>query len=482
MGQDDKETTIREEQAALHGWAPRRRLLFVASSLLAFVLLYWAAPVDPPEGKSASDVRTGLAILALVGILWLTEAIPLAVTALLVPVVGVLSGVFAGDPDTVVKSAFAGFAHPLIFLFLGGFAIAAALTRQGLSRWLADRILVISRGHFHFAAVGLFVTAAAISMWISNTATTALLFPVALGLLADVRLRDGSGRADHLAPFILLGIAYSATIGGIATIIGTAPNAIAAARLNISFAEWIRFGLPCVAVLLPVLILLLFAVMRPGKVSPISISQESFTFTPQRIATLVIFGLAVLSWLGGAWLQEFFGVKKSFDSVVAIAALILLAALGLVTWKDIDRTTEWGVLLLFGGGLTLSTILSKTGASTFLANQLVGFTAGWPFFFLVGAVVVFVIFLTELSSNTATTFVFVPIFIAVSAEMSVDAEKLVLPLTIAASCAFMLPIATPPNAIVFGSGKIPQRTMMRVGLVLNLVFAGLLTALSAVLF
>ncbi len=482
MPDQDKETTSRERQAAHPGWAPRRKLIFVVLSLVAFGLIHWFLPVDPPEGKTAAQVRSGLAILALAAILWLTEAIPLAVTALLVPIAGILAGAFSGDAGPVVTRAFAGFAHPLIFLFLGGFGIAAALTRQGLNLWLAERILTLAGGRFHLSAIGLFLSAAAISMWISNTATTALLYPVALGLLADVQAQDGEARASRLTPFLLLGLAYSATIGGIATIIGTAPNAIAAKELGIDFASWMKFGVPCVAVLLPTLIALLFLVMRPGKVSKIQASREPFSFTPQRIATLGVFALAVVAWLSSAWLSQLFGIENNFDSVVAISALILLAALGLVTWKSIDRTTEWGVLLLFGGGLTLSSILKLTGASTFLARSLVGFTEGWPFFLIVGAVVVFVIFLTELSSNTATTLVFVPIFIAVSAEIGVPAGKLVLPLTIAASCAFMLPIATPPNAIVFGSGKIPQRTMMRVGLVLNLTFALILTLLSAVLF
>jgi sodium-dependent dicarboxylate transporter 2/3/5 len=159
-----------------------------------------------------------------------------------------------------------------------------------------------------------------------------------------------------------------------------------------------------------------------------------------------------------------------------------MASFGLVRWKDIDRTTDWGVIILFGGGLTLGTVLKLTGASSFLASHLNHLTAGWPFLLIVGAVVVFVIFLTELTSNTATTTLFVPIFYQVAIEIGVSPTQLILPLTIAASCAFMLPIATPPNAIVYGSGQVAQRTMMRTGLVLNVSFALILTALSTVLF
>ncbi len=480
---EDKETIVREEQAALPGWPSRCKLVFVALALAAFVLIYWFLPVEGTKEHTTIQIRTGLAILALAAILWVTEAIPLAVTALLVPVVSVLAGVFPGEARTIVPQAFAGFAHHLIFLFVGGFGIAAALTRQGLNRWLANSILSLAGGRFHFTCIGLFCTAAFTSMWISNTATTALLFPVALGLLSDLKEKSGPERARQLAPFILLGLAYSASIGGIGTIIGTFPNAIAAEKLGIDFLSWLKFGIPCVAILLPSLIVILFLILRPGTVPNLSPRKEPFVFTPQRIATLGIFLLAVAGWLSSAWLRKFFGVTTGFDSIIAISALVLLATLGLVRWKDIDRTTDWGVVILFGGGLTLSKVLSLTGASAFLANHLNYLTEGWPFFLIVGAVVLFVIFLTELTSNTATTLLFVPVFYNVALGMdNVDPAMLVLPLTIAASCAFMLPIATPPNAIVFGSGKIAQRTMMRTGIVLNICFAVILTALSTVLF
>lgn len=464
-------------------WAAPRKLICSGIGLVSFFLILFLAPVEPPEGFSDSKVRTGLAILTFAAILWLTEAIPLAATALLVPILGMLTGVFSNEGSPAITKAFAGFAHYFIFLFLGGFAIAAALDRQGLSSWLANGILRATQGRFHWSAIGLFLVAATISMWISNTATTALLFPVALGLLTDVAAKDGEERSAKLAPFLLLGIAYSATMGGIATIIGTAPNAYAAEKLDISFAEWIKFGLPCAAILLVSLIVLLFIVLRPGKVSRLEHDTSGpFQFTPARITTLVIFLLTVAAWLSSKQLAQWFGIAKGMDSVIAILAMVLLCALGLVRWKDVDRMTEWSVLVLFGGGITLSTILGATGASTFLAHGLVWLTGGWAFFLIVGAVVLFVIFLTEVSSNTATVFVFFPIFYEVGKEMGVPPEQLVIPLTLAASCAFMLPIATPPNAIVFGSGKIPQKTMMRVGLVLNLIFALILTGLSSLCF
>ena len=479
---EEKETAVREEQASQPGRSNRFKMLSIGAALVAFASIYWFLPADDTDTHTATQVRTGLAILALSAILWLTEAIPLAITALLVPVISVLTGVFSGDPKTIVPQAFSGFAHHLIFLFLGGFGIAAALTRQGLSNWLANGILTLAKGRFYLTCIGLFLAAAFTSMWISNTATTALLFPVALGLLSDLRTRTGVQTVARAAPFVLLGLAYSANIGGIGTIIGTGPNLIAAEELGIEFTEWLKFGIPCVVILFPCLVAILFLVLRPGKIPDLSRKAEPFVLTAPRILTLTIFLLTIVGWLCSKPLSGVFNVAKGFDSIIAVSSVVLMASFGLVRWKDIDRTTDWGVIILFGGGLTLGTVLKLTGASSFLASHLNHLTAGWPFLLIVGAVVVFVIFLTELTSNTATTTLFVPIFYQVAIEIGVSPTQLILPLTIAASCAFMLPIATPPNAIVYGSGQVAQPTMMRTGLVLNVSFALILTALSTVLF
>jgi sodium-dependent dicarboxylate transporter 2/3/5 len=285
-----------------------------------------------------------------------------------------------------------------------------------------------------------------------------------------------------VAPYLLLGIAYSASIGGIGTLIGTPPNAITAAQLGISFTEWLAIGIPCVLVLLPTLFILLRLLARPGNVAKLELSNESFSFSVTRVLTLAVFLLAVCGWVFSTQLSAFFGISKSFDTLVAISAVLVLSALRLVRWKDIDSSTDWGVLLLFGGGITLSRILGSTGASHYLAAQIEHLTNGWPVILIVGIVVIFVIFLTEITSNTASTALLVPIFAVVAIDMGLAPTQLVLPLTVAASCAFMLPIATPPNAIVFSSGKIQQAQMVRIGLVLNLSFAILLTLLSHILF
>lgn len=479
---NQRETTPLEDDPASSDRDSSHRLLWIIVATLAALGIGAFAPIDPPPESSAAQVRTGLAILVVAAILWLTEAVPLAITALLIPVLACFLGVFADEAEPAVVASFANFAHPLIFLFLGGFGIAAALSRQGLDRWIANHILLLTRGRFRLSCYALFLISAGLSMWISNTATVALLLPVALGILADIKARSGDETARRVAPFLLLGVAYSASVGGLGTKIGSPPNGIAAATLGMSFQDWLVMGLPAVALLLPCLFVLLTILARPGKVERIELSPEPFAFTPSRIGTLAIFGLAVAAWLSSSYLAELAGIAKSFDTLVAVSALLLLAACRFVRWKDIDRTTDWGVLLLFGGGLTLSKVLVTTGTSAFLGAQVREFTSGWPLLLIIGAVVAFVIFLTELSSNTATAALFVPIFFSVAQALGVEPSRFVLPLALAASCAFMLPVATPPNAIVFGSGKVPQRTMMRIGLALNLIFLVLLTLLSAVLF
>jgi len=472
-----KETLVRESHAPLHLPKPWLKIVVVVLAFVLFFVIRRWLPVDPiPEGHAAEGVRTGLAILVLAATLWLSEALPLALTAVLIPVVASLTGCLD------VTASFAGFAHPLIYLFLGGFGLAAALSRQGLDRWLAGGILRVGRGHFHATAIAIFMVSAVLSMWISNTATVALLLPVALGILASLKTRCGDEAMNRIAPYLLLGIAYSASIGGIGTLIGTPPNAIAAANLGIGFVEWLRIGIPCVIILLPILFVVLRLLARPGKVPRFEIQSERFEFDGPRRATLVIFLLAIAGWLFSGSLSAYFGIEKSFDTLVAISALLVLATCRLVDWKDIDRTTDWGVLLLFGGGFGLSKVLSVTGSSLFLAQKIQQLADGLPLILLVGAVVVFMVFLTELSSNTASTALLVPIFAAVAVDLGVPVTRIVLPLTLAASCAFMLPIATPPNAIVFGSGLVRQRTMIRIGLVLNLLFAAILTLLGYLLF
>ena len=440
-------------------------------ALLLSIAFFLPMPGDPATlgNLDPGKVRLGLALFACIAFLWMTEALPLAVTAILVPVIAAVLGL------ANVKDSLANFAAPPIFLFLGGFALASALSAQGLDRWLATNLARLGKGRFIPVSICLFAGTALLSMWMSNTATAAMMLPLAMGILSRF---PAENRNAH---FLLLGLAYSASIGGLGTIVGSPPNGIAAKELGMSFAEWMKFGIPAVLVLMPAMILTLHFLLKPSNGEILAEpSAEAFAFTAQRKITLGIFLFTALAWIFSARLGDLLTISDT-DTWIALAAVALLAVTRVVSWKEIEKGTDWGVLLLFGGGLALSAILGSSGASLFMARLLGGAMGGWPLWAIVAAVVTFVIFLTELSSNTACAALLVPIFTAMSAEFGLPAATLIVPLAIAASCAFMLPVGTPPNAIVFGTGLVPQRTMIRVGFALNIIFILLITALSLLL-
>lgn len=448
----------------------RRTWLVLGGFALLFAVGLGYRPESPAQpGLDPAKVGIGIGIFACIAFLWLTEALPLAATALLVPLLAVLGGLMD------LKQALASFADPLIFLFFGGFALASAMAYQGLDVWIARGVVRLGRGSFLRVSLLLFGATAFLSMWMSNTATTAMMMPLVLGVLG----RAGMGKGRN-AEFLLLGVAYAASVGGIGTLVGSPPNAIAARNLGIGFGGWMRYGVPAVLVLLPLMALVLWLVCRPDARGTVARDDDRpFAFNWHRTMALVIFGATALCWIFGAKLGAWFGIGGAVDTVVALAAVLALLYFRVLRWRDIDRGTDWGVLLLFGGGIALSNVLGTSGASVFLAHRFVSLVEHWPLFLVIGAVVAFVIFLTELSSNTATAALMVPIFASVAAELDMAPVKLVVPLAIAASCAFMLPVATPPNAIVFGTGLVPQRRMMRVGLFLNLAFIVALTLLAA---
>jgi sodium-dependent dicarboxylate transporter 2/3/5 len=371
-------------------------------------------------------------------------------------------GVLVGVMD--MKSALAGFADPLIFLFFGGFALASAMSVQGLDRWIADRIVRTAKGRFLRVSYLIFAVTAGLSMWMSNTATTAIMIPLVIGILG--RTSEGAGSRGN-AIFLLLGTAYAASIGGLGTLVGTPPNGIAAAKLGIDFVGWLRFGFPSMLVLLPLMAVVLHLTCKPSRTHFSITGQESFVWTGRRITTLAIFLLTGLCWIFGGVLAPRLGITNSFDTVVALLAVLALVATRVAGWKHIEAGTEWGVLLLFGGGIVLSSLLDKTGASLFMAREIVDLVDGWPVIWIIAASLLFVILLGEFSSNTATAALMVPIFYSVATELGMAPSKLVIPLALASSCGFMLPVATPPNAIVFATGRVPQREMLRAGVLLD---------------
>ncbi|PSJ47751.1 Anion transporter [Zobellella endophytica] len=437
--------------------------ILLADVVLLLVLLT-TLPFEP-------DVNKGLSLLTFIAVLWLTEAVHITITALLVPLLATLLGIL----DT--GAALSNFSNSIIFLFLGGFALAAALHSQGLDRLIASRILRLARGRLGAAVYLLFATAAFLSMWISNTATAAMMLPLALGLLSCL----DEQRHRNTYVFVLLGVAYSASIGGIATLVGSPPNAIAAAEVGLSFSEWMALGLPVTLLLLPVAIAVLFVLFRPRLGERIELDQEHIGWTGKRKITLGIFVLTVALWIFSTPVSAALGGLAAFDTLVALLAIILIGISRVALWKDIEKHTDWGVLLLFGGGLTLSHILRETGTSLFLASHLAELLGNASPFVILLAVTAFVVFLTELASNTASAALLIPVFVAVAEGLGLTPVMVASVIAVSASCAFMLPVATPPNAIVFGSGLIRQRDMMKAGFFLNLACIGLLAVYFFVL-
>ncbi|WP_237216407.1 SLC13 family permease [Falsiroseomonas oryziterrae] len=459
------------------GSASNARLVgLILGPVLCVVMLLLPAPEGlPPAGWKVA------AIAVLMAVWWVTEAIPIPVTGLLplalFPTLGVATMAETSAP----------YADPLIFLFLGGFLIALGLERWNLHRRIALRVVSVV-GTRPAALVGGFMLATAfLSMWVSNTATAVMMLPIGLSVIALLD-RDGTG-AGGFATALLLGIAYAASIGGLATLIGTPPNALLAAFMGrtygveIGFAQWMAIGLPLTAALLLCAWLILtriaFALPRAAVAGSTKLIRGELAalgrLTGPEIRVGLVFLAAATLWVARPALAGVLPAGVN-DTVIAIAAGVLLfivpagagtpAGTALLDWTAAKRL-PWGVLLLFGGGLSLAAVISKSGLAAWIGAGFAGLGA-WPVILVVLLVTAGIIFLTELTSNTATAAAFLPLMASVAPALAIDPFLLTIPVALAASCAFMLPVATPPNAIVFGSGHLTVAQMARAGFLLNL--------------
>jgi sodium-dependent dicarboxylate transporter 2/3/5 len=428
----------------------KTKAVAIILSLLFSGYLFLGTSLEPA-------IARGLVLFVLIACFWIFEIWDITVTALCVPLLAVVFGIFD------VTTALSNFAHPIIFIFLGGFALAAALRTHNIDILIAEGVIKAARGKALISILMLFGITAFLSLWISNTATTVMMMPLALGLLKDL-----DGEADSsLCCFVLLGIAYSANIGGMGTLVGSPPNAIAAAQIQFAFIDWLKVGLPLVLILLPLMIVSLYLISKPRIPASVTFQVKDRSWDHKKSIVVGIFALTVVLWVFSAPLKAWLEVKGSLDAAIAILAIVLLTATRSVSWMDVQNHTNWGVLLLFGGGLCLSAALTKSGASQFLAEGLAAIASPLSMFMVLVMVITFVVFLTELVSNTASAAILVPLFLGVAHEMSFSPVVMLLGIGFAASCAFMLPVATPPNAVVFGSGKVAQKQMMKHGLVLN---------------
>jgi sodium-dependent dicarboxylate transporter 2/3/5 len=472
-------------------------------ALIVYVLLpdvYMG--VDSESVTLGSDAHAAAAIASWMAVWWMTEAISVYVTALLPLVLFPLAGV------APIRATAASYGHEIIFLFLGGFIVALALERWQLHKRLALTVLAAVRPRPRAIVGGFMVVSAALSMWVTNTATTIMLLPVALSVInmlpdPDRSSADGPRSPSTFAVCLLLGIAYAASIGGMGTIIGTAPNVFVVSfvqdqmQRQIGFVEWMTFAVPLVLVLVPVVWWMLTRWIYPldkrdlpGATAVIEDARRSLRAMGRgdRL-TLMIFLLTALAWLTRpllnklaiAGMQPLAGLTDSGIAVLAAVTLFvtpvnLKRGEFLMDWQTAVRL-PWGLLLLFGGGLALAAALTETGFSLYLGSLASAFR-GWQIWLTTLSVTAIVIFLTELTSNTATTATFVPVLLAVAVGLGISPLILIIPAALAASCAFMLPVATPPNAIVFGSGMLHINQMARAGFWLNLVAIGIITASS----
>ena len=485
-----------EEVAALEGgghppdgFTMIQRVGLVAGAALFVLLMVLPAPaaLGLPGWRTA-------AVGILMAVWWITEALPIPVTSLLplllFPIIGV----------SPIGDAAAPYANPLIFLYMGGFMIALAMQKWGLHRRIALKIIrVVGTGPRSLIA-GFMVAAGFLSMWVSNTATAMMMMPIGLSVVEIARAsrtpRENAEGYSNFSVSLMLGLAYACSIGGITTLIGTPTNAFLVGFLQetygyeISFARWLLLGVPLFIIGIPMTHFVLTRVVFPVRMKELAggremiereIAEMGSISGPEMRVAFVFVGVALL-WITQPLLSQV--VPGLSDTGVAMAgalALFLLPAdlrrgVFLLDWKTAE-SLPWGVLLLFGGGLSLAAAVSSTGLAEWISGMFTGI-AGWPTVFVIASVAGVVILLTELTSNTATAAAFLPVMVALALGIGQDPLLFAIPTVIAASCAFMLPVATPPNAIVFGSSFITIRQMARAGLVLNILFLILVTALT----
>ncbi len=435
-----------------------------------------------------TDAAWTAAVTALCAVWWVTEPVPVPVTSLVPFVVFPLTGVLSHT------QAAEAYGHHLILLLLGGFILSAGMERSGAHRRIAVGMVRLVGGGGKRLVLGVMLACAVCSMWISNTATTLMLLPVVLAMMA------GSPDPKLKMP-LLLGLAYSASIGGMGTPVGTPPNVVfmgvyqeATGGPGVSFLEWMTIGLPVVVVLLPLAWLWLTRNIGTSTAPPAL--PKPGPVIPRERRVLLLFACTAAAWIFrtqpfGGW-AELTGFTTAKDSTIALAAAIALFLIPsgesepghrrLLSWDD-ARSLPWGLLLLFGGGIAIAKAFGTSGLAErlglLLANDLG--LATWPMLLTSLVIALAVTFLTEVTSNTATTTLLMPVLAAAGLAAGIDPIAWMVPAALSASCAFMLPVATAPNAVVYGTDQIDVRTMSREGLVLNLIGAVVIAGVTTVL-
>jgi sodium-dependent dicarboxylate transporter 2/3/5 len=450
-------------------------------AFLAMLLMPTPAALDPVAWRVA-------ALGVWMATWWITEAIPIPATALLPLIVLPITGVAS------IREAAAPYANPLIFLFMGGFIIAVATQRWQLHKRIALGIVDRVGDSPRAIVFGFMLACGFLSLWVSNTATALMMLPIALSVIsltahADAHQTQGQAQGSrNFAIALLLGVAYGCNIGGLGTLIGTPPNAFMAGYLldshgvAIGFGQWMLLGLPIVGLGLPLAYLLLTRLVYPlgthslpgGQAVIDEERRQLGAISPAETRVALIFAVTAALWIARPWLQALLpGLSDAGIAMAAALALFITPAGGdqaraILIWEDM-RKLPWGILLLFGGGLSLASAVGQSGLDEAIGQAVVSLDA-WPTFLILALAVTIVIFLTEITSNTATAAAFIPVLAAAAIGLGYAPEFFAIPAALAASCAFMLPVATPPNAIVYSSGLLSVPTMARAGIGLNALF------------
>ncbi len=442
-----------------------------------FLILFFFRP--------AGLAMNGVAVLATtfwMAIWWITEATDISVTALLPIILFPLAGALSLSDTT------ATYGHKYIFLYLGGFCLAIAIEKWNLHKRIALHIISIVGASISRIVLGFMIATAFMSMWISNTATTVMMLPIGLAIIKQLEDHPSTPENENtiFGKMLMLSIAYSASIGGIATLFGTPPNLVFAGivkelyDIEISFAQWLAIGLPVSISLLAIawwymtqLAFKLRITAFPGGLEEIQrLKRDLGPMKRGEIIVAVIFILTALLLILRQWLQHF--IPQLDDTIIAMMAGITLLILPskerkgtILNWREAVRL-PWGVLILFGGGMALALGFSETGLADWIGGKFTALNY-LPVILLVLVLIVSVNFLTEITSNLATTAMLLPILAAVAQSIDIHPFLIMISATMAASCAFMLPVATPPNAVVFGSGLLSIKDMVRAGLRLNII-------------
>lgn len=439
--------------------------MIIAIGLFIFVTILFLTPRD-----ENATFWYAIAVAGLMVLFWLFEVVPIYVTALFPFVLAIPLGVL--EPSHLS----AAYGHKYIYLFFGGFVLSLALEKWDVHKQIAEGIIRLVGTSKARILLGFLLSTGLLSMWISNTATALMMLPMALAVLSSVEKKGES----KFSVFLLLSVAYGASIGGMATLVGSPPNILMAGLLEdnfgiqIDFFSWMKIGLPLSIIMLTIVYLFFYFLMgKERKENLHEVHQSKKKWTKNQVRVIILFAAVVFLWSFRMPLTKYLDFKYTDEGVAVLGAILLFFLPGskkgskLLEWKD-TKNLPWGILILFGGGMALAKMLEVNGVISELSSVFYSYTDS-PLYILLTVLVLIAIFGTEIMSNMALVSVFVPVVAEFALQTEFSIIQLCLPITLAASCAFMLPVGTPPNAIVFSSGRLKINQMARTGFILNLI-------------